>query len=49
MRNPGWFPFINGPFSDERRFARVSVCGVLNVRLTENPCAALLIEKIIHL
>jgi hypothetical protein len=26
-----------------------AVCGVLRVRLNENPCAALLIEKIPHL
>jgi hypothetical protein len=43
------FPSINGPFSDERRSPRVSVCGVLSVRLNENPCAALLIRKTPHL
>jgi hypothetical protein len=41
-------PSINGPFSDERRSPRVSVCGVRRVRLDENPCAALLIEKTAH-
>jgi hypothetical protein len=43
------FPSINGPFPDERRSPRVSVCGVLYVRLNENPCAALLIRKTPHL
>jgi len=42
-------PSINGPFSDEQRSPRVSICGVRRrVRLNENPCAALLIEKIAH-
>jgi len=39
------FPSINGPFYDERRSPRVSVCGVRSVRLDENPCAALLISS----
>jgi hypothetical protein len=35
-----------GSFSDARRSPRVSACGVQKARLSKNPCAALIIEKI---
>ena len=49
QRNINYFPSINGYFPDERRSPRVSALDVLKYASGENPCAALLIEKISHL
>jgi hypothetical protein len=55
-QNVNLFPSRNGYFSDERRSPRVSTLDVLKYasphtagQAGENPCAALLIEKIAHL
>jgi hypothetical protein len=40
---------INGPFCPDLRSPRVFGCGVQGVRLTVNPCAALIWTKIAHL
>ena len=41
-------PSINGPFCPVRRSPLVFGCGVQHVRLTANPCAALIRTKIAH-
>ena len=48
VRPTAEYPSRNGPFPAERRSPRVSGCGVRPARLTVNPCAALLDEKVAH-